>query len=101
MMLDETPPGTQPTRIRPTARSGGQVENTGDGPREEGHDGELPDGADENIKRALCQDDEILLSKGKAHGKHNHAEDNGLSTAFNPCEGAGKEKGDNCRKNNK
>ena len=25
MMLDETPPGTQPTRIRPTARSEGRL----------------------------------------------------------------------------
>ena len=60
------------------------------------HDDELGAGTDEDIQRALSQNLEVVGGQGQAHGEHDDAENDGLSSSAHPVEGMWEEECEYC-----
>ena len=78
---------------------GGQVEQLGQRPCKEGHQGELCNAADDHVLRAAEYNLEILRFQGKTHAEHDDAQQGVDPCGLYHAEGAGKEQGQRCHHN--
>ena len=71
---------------------GVEAEDLGETVGNEGHDGELRQGAEEDIEGTAEDDFEVFGGEGAAHGEHDDAEDDGgTCSLLHPGEGGGEE----------
>ena len=82
MMLEDTPPGQQPTRISPSAIPVGRCKQFCNAKCQKWHDQILSNSTDADIKWSLCKDLKILCCKSKSHAEHDDTDDDRLASEF-------------------